>query len=144
MKYGDDIGRSSRRRPSSLGEYDFVDEVVDIAYGYNGHLLPSARTPYLSRTGMRKGYGEPSTPIRTRAMPLKSKSISIWCRPRCQDGRLPRPWPYHQSSVRRSIYGFYGAAMALIEDLGHSDKTAAISNLNFNNYCSRLWTFRYQ
>ena len=141
MKYGDDIGEVTYEDDRvRFGEYDLsFDEVVDIAYGYN--LTPAAIGTYaipITDWDEEKGYGEPfysytySCHAAEVEVDLDTGAVHVVKMAGCHDpGRIINP-----QFAEGQIYGglTMGQGMALIEDLGHSDKTAAISNLNFNNY----------
>ena len=63
---------------------------------------------------------------------ISTQAITVVKMIGCHDpGRIINP-----QFAKGQIYGglAMGQGMALIEDLGHSDRTAALSNLNFNNY----------
>jgi CO/xanthine dehydrogenase Mo-binding subunit len=141
MKYGDDIGEivyeDDRVR---FGEQDLsFDEVVSIAYGYN--LTPAAVGTYAVPVidwDEGKGFGEPfysytySCHAAEVEVDLDTGYVTVVKMAGCHDpGRIINP-----QFAEGQIYGglAMGQGMALIEDLGHSNRTAALSNLNFNNY----------
>ncbi len=141
VKYGDDIGeviyKDDRVR---FGEYDLsFDEVVSIAYGYN--LTPAAVGTYsvpVIDWDEEKGFGEPfysytySCHAAEVEVDLDTGYVTVVKMVGCHDpGRVINP-----QFVEGQVYGglAMGQGMALIEDLGHSNRTAALSNQNFNNY----------